>query len=337
MSSRSVSTNPSGPRILEGKLAIVTGGSRGIGAATCANLAAKGANLVINYTSDSSAEKTQQLAERLQQTYNIKCLPVQADLGSENGPAHIIEMTKNNFSHPKSGKFQIDIIVNNAGVASNLAVEECNSDDFAKLYNVNVRGPLFLMKAAMPYLPHDRSGRVVNVSSVSSSLGFERQSVYGGTKAALESMTRSWARELAERATVNAVNPGPVATDMYAGVSEEFQKKMSHWTINAPLTTVRPGVDRKDMVDNAEIAGGRPVSFLLLFVVAVMDSYLGELSKLTDTLFRRHTKKKSPARSPCSARRTARGRLVVSSPLTVASSSATRDVLTGRRGSLTTK
>jgi NAD(P)-dependent dehydrogenase (short-subunit alcohol dehydrogenase family) len=269
MSSRSASTNlsASGPRILEGKLAVVTGGSRGIGAATCANLAAKGANLVINYTSDSSAEKTQQLAEKLQQTYNIKCLPVQADLGSENGPAHIIEMTKNNFSHPKSGKFQIDIIINNAGVASNLAVEECNSDDFAKLYNVNVRGPLFLMKAAMPYLPHDRSGRVVNVSSVSSSLGFERQSVYGGTKAALESMTRSWARELAERATVNAVNPGPVATDMYAGVSEEFQKKMSHWTINAPLTTVRPEVDRKDMVDNAEIAGGRPVSFSLFFLV----------------------------------------------------------------------
>jgi NAD(P)-dependent dehydrogenase (short-subunit alcohol dehydrogenase family) len=74
-------------------------------------------------------------------------------------------------------------------------------------------------------------------------------------------MTRSWARELAERATVNAVNPGPVATDMYAGTTEEFQKKMSHWTINAPLTTIRPEVDRKDLVDNAEIAGGRPVSF----------------------------------------------------------------------------
>jgi NAD(P)-dependent dehydrogenase (short-subunit alcohol dehydrogenase family) len=258
MSSRSGS---SGPRILDGKLAIVTGGSRGIGAATCANLAAKGANLVINYTSDSSAEKTQQLADKLQQTYNIKCLPVQADLGSENGPAHIIELAKNNFSHPRNGKFQIDILVNNAGVASNLAVQDCNAEDFAHLYNVNVRGPLFLMKAAIPYLPHDRSGRVVNVSSVSSSLGFENQSVYGGTKAALESMTRSWARELAERATVNAVNPGPVATDMYAGTTEEFQKKMSHWTINAPLTTIRPEVDRKDLVDNAEIAGGRPVSF----------------------------------------------------------------------------
>jgi NAD(P)-dependent dehydrogenase (short-subunit alcohol dehydrogenase family) len=221
MSSRSASTNLTGsaPRVLEGKLAIVTGGSRGIGAATCENLAGKGASLVINYTSESSAEKTQQLAQRLQDTYGVKCLPVQADMGSENGPAHII--------------------VNNAGVASNLAVEECNSEDFSTLYNVNVRGPLFLMKAASPYLPHDRSGRVVNVSSVSASLGFESQSVYGGTKAALESMTRSWAREFSERATVNAVNPGPVATDMYAGTTVEFQKKMSHWTINSPLTAIR--------------------------------------------------------------------------------------------------
>lgn len=268
MSSRSASTNLTGsaPRVLEGKVAIVTGGSRGIGAATCENLARKGASLVINYTSESSADKTQQLAQKLQDTYGVKCLPVQADMGSENGPAHLVEMTKNHFSHPKSGKLQIDIIVNNAGVASNLAVEECNSDDFTFLYNVNVRGPLFLMKAASPYLPHDRSGRVVNVSSVSSSLGFERQSVYGGTKAALESMTRTWAREFAERATVNAVNPGPVATDMYAGTTEEFQKKMSHWTINSPLAAIRPEVDRKDLVDNAEIAGGRPVSFDIVFV-----------------------------------------------------------------------
>jgi len=194
-------------------------------------------------------------------------------MGSENGPAHIVELTKNNFSHPKTGKLVIDIVVNNAGVASNLAVEECNSADFANLYNVNVRGPLFLMKAAMPYLPRDRSGRVVNVSSVSSSLGFERQSVYGGTKAALEAMTRSWARELAERATVNAVNPGPVATDMYAGTTEEFQKAMSHWTINAPLTTIRPEVDRKDLVENAEIAGGRPVSFAYFCCSCPSSSY----------------------------------------------------------------
>ena len=70
-------------------------------------------------------------------------------------------------------------------------------------------GPLLLTQAAVPYLPTDRSGRIINVSSVSSRLGIAGQSVYGGTKAALEAMTRSWSRELADRATVNAVNPGP--------------------------------------------------------------------------------------------------------------------------------
>lgn len=75
-------------------------------------------------------------------------------------------------------------------------------------------------------------------------------------------MTRSWARELAERATVNSVNPGPVATDMYGGTSEEFQAKMSYFTRNTPLAAVREGIDREEFVKGAEANGGRPVSLL---------------------------------------------------------------------------
>ena len=178
--SRSQSTNWGGAnttRTLEGRLALVTGASRGIGAATCENLASKGASLIMNYTSDSSASKTADLAKSLEEKYNIAAFPVQADMGSENGPAHIVEMALNRFKHPKTGKFQVDIVVQNAGVASNRSIEKCDAEDFAWLYNVNVRGPLFLMKAVIPYLPNDRSGRVVNVSSVSASLGFHEQSV----------------------------------------------------------------------------------------------------------------------------------------------------------------
>lgn len=202
-------------RVLEGKIAIVTGASRGIGAAICTNLASKGCNLVMNYTSDNSQSKTQDLASQLQQEHGIQCLPVQADMGNENGPAHIVDMARNNFTHPKTKKFQLDILINNAGVAGKTTIQDSTCEEFAWLYNVNVRGPLLLMKAALPYLPHDRSGRIVNLSSVSSSLGFEGDGMYGGTKAALEAMTRTWARECSERATVNCVNPGPVATDMY--------------------------------------------------------------------------------------------------------------------------
>lgn len=83
---------------------------------------------------------------------------------------------------------------------------------FKEHYDINVLGPLLLVKAAIPYLPHDGSGRIVSLSSVSSTLGLPGQSIYGGTKSALEAMTRTWARELAERCTANCVNPGPVVT-----------------------------------------------------------------------------------------------------------------------------
>jgi NAD(P)-dependent dehydrogenase (short-subunit alcohol dehydrogenase family) len=229
----------------------------GIGAATCENLATKGCSLIMNYTSQSSADRTASLAGLLETNHNIKTVVVQADLGSEGGPAHIVEIAKNHFKHPKTGKFQIDIIINNAGVSANKHIKDCDAEDFAFQYNVNVRGPLLLMKAALPYLPHDRSGRIVNLSSVSSSLGFIAQSVYGGTKAALEAMTRSWARELAERATVNAVNPGPVATDMYHGTTPEFQANIKPFIQSTQLMAPRERVDSPKVIELAKADGGR--------------------------------------------------------------------------------
>lgn len=198
------------------------------------------------------------MAEELQKEHGVKVITVQADLGKPNGPAHLVSTTKNNFSHPKTSKLQIDIIVNNAGVGVNTPLPEVSVEEFEFLYKVNVLGPILLLQAALPYLPTDRSGRIVNVSSVSSAVGAVGQTVYGGTKAALESMTRTWARELAERATVNAVNPGPVATDMYGSTSEEFQMQMKPWILNAPLMRAREGVDEEKYMKDAEKAGGRP-------------------------------------------------------------------------------
>lgn len=243
--------------MLEGKVGIVTGASRGIGTAIAHNLASKGCSLLLNYTSESSAQRTTDLATQLQDEYDIQAVPVQADMGSENGPAHLISVAKNHFQHPKTQKFQIDIIINNAGVAGDRNIDEVEPAEFARQYNVNVRGPLLLMKAALPYLPHDRSGRIVNLSSVSSSLGYPGQSIYGGTKAALEAMTRSWARELSERATVNAVNPGPVATEMYSGTSDAFRQVMKPFLQTTPLAVAREGIDSKEVVEAAARNGGR--------------------------------------------------------------------------------
>lgn len=179
-------------------------------------------------------------------------------MGIPAGPPHLINTSKNHFSHPKSGKFQIDIIVNNAGVSVNQTIENVTIEEYERQYRINVLGPLLLMQAALPYLPHDRSGRIVNLSSVSSSEGFVGQSIYGGTKAALEAMTRTWARELAERATVNAINPGPVKTDMWQGTTREFKQGVRPWIQHTPGAQIRPEIDDEDLVKDAEDAGGRP-------------------------------------------------------------------------------
>ncbi|KAF2127459.1 NAD(P)-binding protein [Dothidotthia symphoricarpi CBS 119687] len=259
--SRTVSTNlgtSSSSRVLQGRLAIVTGASRGIGVEIARNLASKGSNIVLNYTSDSSTKIAEDLAAELQSEYDVKAIAVQASMGSETGPKHLIEIAKNNFQHPKTGKFQLDIIINNAGVAGNNYVENVDCEDFARQFNINVRGPLLLLQAAIPYLPNDRSGRIVSLSSVSSSLGYKGQSIYGGTKAALESMTRTWSRELSERCTVNTVNPGPVATDMYWGNDEAFIAQNKPFIENTPLATPRKGIDPERIYEASQNAGGRP-------------------------------------------------------------------------------
>ncbi|KAL2196090.1 hypothetical protein P885DRAFT_61289 [Corynascus similis CBS 632.67] len=245
-------------RPLEGKLGIVTGASRGIGAAIAENLASKGCNLVINYTSSSSTDLAASVASQLSKKYNIRAVPVQADVGTPAGATALITGAQEHFAPADGGRFQIDIVVNNAGIARNAPLPQVTVGDFEATYRVNVLGPLLVVQAAQPHLPQDRSGRIVNLSSVSSATGFVTQSVYGGTKAALEAMTRTWARELAERATVNAVNPGPVEGPMYAANSPEFLEGIHGWVLHTPLMRAREGVDPDDVVRDAKESGGRP-------------------------------------------------------------------------------
>lgn len=224
----------------EGRFGIVTGGSRGIGAAITENLAAKGCSLLLVYTSDSSTAPTEALCQKLASEHGVHCVPVQADLSDPTRSVpHILMTAKNNFSHPRTGKFQIDILINNAGVAGNKLLNDpqngpIEETQFEWMYKINVLAPLLLTQACEPYLPHDRSGRIVNVSSVSSAIGYEGQSIYAGTKAALEAMTRSWSRELAERCTVNVINPGPVWGDMYRQAGKDF------WKVNQPYMDATP-------------------------------------------------------------------------------------------------
>lgn len=133
----------------------------------------------------------------------------------------------------------MDILINNAGVSSNQHMNDgtlgpIDPKEFERVYTVNVLAPLLLTQAVASFLPQDRSGRIVSISSVSSSIGYQGQSVYAGSKGAIEAMTRVWSRELHDRATVNCINPGPAWGDMYEKAGPAF------WKINQPYVDATP-------------------------------------------------------------------------------------------------
>ncbi|KAK8044635.1 hypothetical protein PG993_004659 [Apiospora rasikravindrae] len=231
------------PRPYDGKLGIVTGGSRGIGAAVAKRLAAKGCNLLLVFTSDSSKALVQELCAELYEKHRVSCAQVQADLAQPGEACQKIVAAARGFhaSLRRDGELQVDILVNNAGVSSNQFLNDGEKGpiaeaEFARVYNVNVLAPLMLTQALAPHFPAATSpdsgsfvktkGRVVNVSSVSSSIGYEGQSVYAGTKAALEAMTRCWSRELAGRATVNAAYCDAAPLQKYEGGSAETEAEV---------------------------------------------------------------------------------------------------------------
>ena len=197
---------------------------------------------MLAYTSDSSREPTEQMAKEMTAAHKIHCTLVQADLSKPaEASAKIVDSARSLFASYSAAdaKFQIDILINNAGVASNQFMNDpkkgpIDAAEFNRVYDVNVLAPLLLTQAVAPFLPTDRSGRIVSTSSVSSSIGYPGQAVYAGSKAAVEAMTRTWSRELASRATVNCVNPGPAWGDMYANTGETF------WRINQPYVDAAP-------------------------------------------------------------------------------------------------
>ncbi|KAI1102126.1 putative short chain dehydrogenase/ reductase [Jackrogersella minutella] len=251
------------PRQLEGKLAIVTGASRGIGNAIARDLGTKGANILAIYTSEFSIKPTDDLCAELSSKHGVVAVSCRADLlEPERASTEIVSAAKAAFGD-KDGNLKVDILINNAGVGGDYPLGEVPVSEFHRIYTVNVLAPMCVTQALLPFLPTDRSGRIVNISSVASSMGFKTHTLYGGTKAALEAMTRTWAREVPERATVNAVNPGPVEGDMYFAAGEKFWKQMEPFQLACPLSAVREGVDSPELLKLAkeQMAGRRPAYF----------------------------------------------------------------------------
>jgi len=160
----------------------------GLGAGLAQHLASKGADVVINYTSDSSTAAAQSLVREIESKHDVKAMLAQCDITTQEGPQTLVEIARTRFE--KDGKFQIDIVINNAGVVNPAPMGSTTYEDFDNTFKLNARAPLFVVQAALPYLPVDRSGRIVNISSITTSMGFWWQSCYAGTKGALEVMVR---------------------------------------------------------------------------------------------------------------------------------------------------
>ena len=192
---------------LTGKVAIVTGASRGIGRAIAQDLARRGASIAATYVSPRSEAAVAELAA------SFPCIGVRADLSHPDSPATIVEQTVAAYGG-------IDIIVNNAAVDLVKSAADITAADF-DLYYVNVRAPMLLLKAALPHLRSP--ARIINIGSVGSRCGFRNLSMYCSSKAALEGLTRCWAAELgAAGHTVNMVNPGPVQSDMLDTIPKDL-------------------------------------------------------------------------------------------------------------------
>ena len=210
-------------RKLEGKVAVVTGASKGIGAEIARHLAAEGAAVVVNYSSSKEgADKV--VAEITRQ--GGKAVAVKANLAR---PAEVEQL----FAETKQKFDRLDILVNNAGIYEFAPLENITPEHFHKQFDLNVLGlVLATQHAARHFGP--AGGSVVNISSVVATLAPPTTAVYSGTKAAVNAITRSLAQELGPRKIrVNAVNPGMVETEgtHSAGITEsEFRKSVEAQT-----------------------------------------------------------------------------------------------------------
>lgn len=202
---------------LSGKVAVVTGASKGIGASIASSLAAEGASVIVNYS--SSKPGADKVVEEITANGG-KAVAVQANMAQ---PSEIDRL----FGHAKKAFGKVDILVNNAGIYEFLPLEKLTEEHFHKQFNLNVLGLLFATQAAAKQFDAG-GGSIINISSVVSTLAIPESAVYSGTKGAVDAITRSLAAELGPRGIrVNAIRPGMVETEgvRSAGIAESDMRK----------------------------------------------------------------------------------------------------------------
>ncbi len=216
---------------LDGKTAIVTGGSRGIGRSICLALAKAGANVVTCYANGASgANETVKLCEEL----GVKAMAMKADVANYEDVSAMVTKTKEDFG-------SIDILVNNAGITKDNLMLKMSEADFEQVIDTNLKGAFLFTKDVSKIMLKQRSGRIINISSVVGVFGNAGQVNYAASKAGLIGMTKSVAKELASRGiTSNAIAPGFIETDMTAALNESVTEEMLK---SIPLKRMGTGED----------------------------------------------------------------------------------------------
>lgn len=204
---------------LQGKVALVTGGSRGIGRATCIRLAQEGASVVVNY--HRHLEEAQAVVEQICQQ-NGSAIAVQADMRDSSAVAHLVSESVKTFK-------KLDICINNAGIIHLSPIPYFPEDAWDEIIATNLKGVFLGTKYASRHLLRQgQGGRIINIASTAADSAYPTQSAYAAAKAAVIAFTRSAAKEFARFGiTVNAVSPGGTLTDMTSGLDIRPEKVKS--------------------------------------------------------------------------------------------------------------
>jgi len=209
--------------MLKGKCAIITGASRGLGKAIALKLASLGANIVLNYR---SSEKEALEVENEIKEMGVEVISVKGDISKLKEVENLITVAKEKFGN-------IDIMVNNAGITKDTLILRMKEEDFDSVIDVNLKGVFNCLKSITPIMIKQKSGKIINISSVVGLTGNAGQVNYAASKAGVIGMTKSLAREVGSRGiTVNAVAPGFIETDMTHELSDKVKEETKK---NIPL------------------------------------------------------------------------------------------------------
>jgi 3-oxoacyl-[acyl-carrier protein] reductase len=201
---------------LKGKVALVTGGAQGIGRAIALLLAQKGADIVI---SDINIEKAEEMALEIE-AVGRKAMAVRTDVAHINDVERLVEAIMERFG-------QIDILINNAGIARDKLILRMTEEDWDAVLNVNLKGTFNCTKAVIRHMSKQRRGKIVNIASVVGEMGNAGQANYSASKAGVIGLTKTIAREFAQRGlNINAIAPGYIQTPMTEALPEKAKEEL---------------------------------------------------------------------------------------------------------------